>query len=849
MGRSDRQSGGVIALPGIQALILMRDQRREYTHRVGVHDMNRLRLVTITCCVLAAAACSKKAGEPPAASVAAPAAPAAPPPRPGAPATLTSTNLVAADVGGEVEELSGFYGPGYAGRRLIDGMPEPTWRAPADWWPGGMYNPIYWTKYPQDILLSFYERKAALIGGITLVIPGPPTVPVENDPSTAPHDVEIWTAMENLPERYARVATATLEARGGEQTIEFPATEARFVRLRLLSGATKRVVELNEVRVLESARAGYEPLFVREPGVQRWKGSPREAAQRGLNWLQQAAVDWGAQHDSCFGCHVQAQALMGQAVALAKDYRVSLAGTKALTELMRRRQTPEGTIGQNHYLTSAVFGAMGYANAAAARDTSSEREFFKVVDYVLNSQAKDGAIPQEYTDPPIIQGQFMMTGNALVAFDWAATHSGDPKYRQAAQRAITWIAANEPVTTQDLVFKIVAVNRYGNPEHKRAAWALVETLAGQQQQDGGWKEAPTEDGSNAFATGQVLYAFKQAGVSVRSEMFQHGVDYLLKTQVNVAAENNGSWKAVHTRGLRNQQASDFAPTMWAVIGLAGAYGAEPQGALQVVREGDRIAAHNLEIVLDVSGSMNAKLGDTTRWQTALATLEEVVAALPDDLNVGLRVYGHRYPSKSAQTCQDTELVVPIAPLDRQRIVDATATLKPRGETPLIRSVLKTVDDLKAAGGGSVILITDGEESCQGNAKSAAARIRSSGVKVALNIVGFTLTGKAVESQLAGLAGSTGGRYYSAQDGAQLSRAVRLAALTRLPYDILDRSGKLLASGQSSELARELPPGEYRVRIDALGQRLEQPLTIVPDQTTVLTLAVEGDQFVLRRPAT
>jgi len=288
--------------------------------------------------------------------------------------------------------------------------------------------------------------------------------------------------------------------------------------------------------------------------------------------------------------------------------------------------------------------------------------------------------------------------------------------------------------------------------------------------------------------------------------------------------------------------------MWAVIGLAGSYGTEPKGALQVVREGDRVAAHNLEIVLDVSGSMNAKLGGTTRWETALATLKEVVAALPDDLNVGMRVYGHRYSSKSAQTCQDTELVVPIAPLDRERILSTASALKPRGETPLIRSVLKTVDDLKAAGGGSVILITDGEESCKGNAKTAAAEIRKSSVKVALNIVGFTLTGKAVESELAGLAGSTGGRYYSAQDGAQLSRAVKFAALSRLPYDLFDGSGKLLASGQTSELSRELPPGEYRVRVEALGQRLEEPLIIVPDQTTTLTLGVEGDRFVLRKSA-
>jgi hypothetical protein len=807
-----------------------------------------------------AAACSRKedaaAAKPAPApateqTVPAAAAPTTPaePPAPLPPATLTDTNLVAADKGGEVEELTGFYGPGYAGRRLIDGLSDPTWRAPADWWAGGMYSEIYWTKYPQDIVFSFYERKPALVGGMTFVIPGPPTVPVENDPSTAPRDVEVWTAMENLPDRFTRVATAALEPKGGEQTIEFPATEARFVKLRLLSGATRRVVELGEVRILESTRDGYEPLFQREPGVERWKGSPREAAQRGLNWLQQAATDWGPVHDNgCFGCHVQAQALMGQAVALEKDYRVSLPATKALTALMRQQQTPEGTIGQNHYLTSAVFGAMGYASAAEVNDRSSDRETFKVVDYVLANQAKDGSIPEEYDDPPIVQGQFMMTGNALVAFDWAAAHSKDPKYRQAAQRAIGWIAANDPVTNQDYVFKIVAVNRFGNPEQKRAAWALVETLAAAQEADGGWKEATTEEGSNAFATGQVLYAFKQAGVSVQSEMFRRGVDYLLKTQVNEVADNNGSWKALHTFNLKNQHASDFAPTMWAVIGLASSYGSEPKGALQVVREGDKVAAHNLAIVLDVSGSMNTKLGETTRWQTALATLKEVVAALPDDLNVGLRVYGHRYSSKSAETCQDTELVVPIAPLDRQKIVDAASALKPRGETPLIRSVLKTVDDLKAAGGGSVILITDGEESCKGNAKSAAAQIKKSGVQVALNIVGFTLTGKAVESELAGLAGSTGGHYYSAQDGAQLSRAVKLAALTRLPYDVLDSSGKLLASGQSSELSRELPPGDYRLRIEALGQRLEEPLTIVPDQTTTLTLGVEGDRFVLKKPA-
>ena len=767
-----------------------------------------------------------------------PAATATPEP----PATLTDVNLVAAGMGGAIEELTGFYGPGLRGRRLIDGRLTPTWRAPDDWWPGGMYDSLYWTKYPQDIVFSFYERKPALIGGVKLVLPGAPTVQVE-DSSTAPAKVEVWTAMDQAPERFARVAASTIDARTTEQTVSFPATQARFVKLRLLSGATARVVEIAEVRILESSRSGYVPLFDREPRVKFWNRSPREAAQRGLDWLQQSAVDWAPQHDGCFGCHVQAQALMGQAVALKQDYRVSIPAMRTLTDVMRKKTTPEGRIGPAAEITSATFGAMGYAEADGMSGSTKDRELFKLVDFLVSSQKEDGSIPLDGNEePPIVQGEPMLMGNALVALKWAAAHSPDQKYGKAFERGLAWIVGSDAVTTQDRVFKIVALDHYGTPGDKRQAWSLVEELASEQQRDGGWKESAKVDSSNAFATGQVLYALKQAGISVRSDMFKRGVDYLLKTQtVSDTSSDNGSWQAVHTE---SQRKSILAPTMWAVIGLAGAYGAEPTGALQVVKQGDKAAGRNLEIVLDVSGSMNTALGDGTRWTTALTVLQEVVATLPDDVNVGLRVYGHRYPSKSAQTCQDTELLVPIGRLDRDRLVKATSALKPRGETPLVRSVLKTVDDLKKAGGGSVILITDGEESCMGSPQSAARQIKASGVNVTLNIVGFTLTGKQVERELGSFAASTGGQYYGAQDGQQLSRAVRLAALQHLPYDVVDKSGKVVAAGESSELSRELPPGQYRVRIEALGQKLEEPVTIVPDQTTVVTLAVEGDRFIV-----
>jgi hypothetical protein len=786
-----------------------------------------------------------------------------------APEAIADANVAAADMGGAVEELTSYFGPGFkpsfnytrdgrpgeepvgtfgsgfTGRRLIDGLLEPAWKWTQD---GERITGASWegqkVPYPQEATLSFFERQPAVIKGVTIVLPDPAT--------RAPKDIEIWTSMELADNRFTRAAAATIEARPGEQTVSFAPVEAKFVKVRIVSGP-ELDLEIAEVRVIEGTRPGYTPLFVRAPAVKFWKGSPREAAQRGLDWLQHAAPAWVARNP-CFGCHVQAQVLMGQAVALKHDYRVNMRAVRWLNENIRHSHSNGGWFHPSRTATS--FGAMGTAYAADLLGLKDDKGLFgdhpymkglglQTADNLIAEQGTDGSMPIDLPEPPIGQGQFMTTGNALVALKRAADQSDDPAYDRAIERALAWIASKEPQTTQDKVYKIISLMHYGAPDQKRTAWSVVEMLADEQLPDGGWKENTAADGSSAFSTGQVLYAFKQAGVSIHGPMFRRGVDFLLKHQSNDPKDmNNGTWPAMHTETKRP---SSYGPTMWAVIGLAGSYGAEDTGALKIVKqEGDKPSTRNLLIVLDVSGSMNIKLGDGTRWKTALDVLTKVVEELPEDLHVGLRVYGHRQPSKSPQTCTDTELVVPIAKLDRQRILTAASRLRPRGETPLIHSALQTMRDLKAVGGGSVVLITDGEESCGGDAKAAAEAIKASGLNLTLNIVGFTITGQATQAQLGTLAGSTGGRYYSAQDGAQLSRAVMLAALHRLPYDILDKSGRVLVSGQTSELSRELPPGTYRLRIDALGQVLEESITIAPNQTTSLALGVEGDRFVIRR---
>ncbi len=255
---------------------------------------------------------------------------------------------------------------------------------------------------------------------------------------------------------------------------------------------------------------------------------------------------------------------------------------------------------------------------------------------------------------------------------------------------------------------------------------------------------------------------------------------------------------------------------------------------------------NLEIILDASGSMKQRLGKKTRWETALEVLEQVLAKLPEDFQVGLRIYGHREPSRSPQTCTDSELVVPVAKLDRAGILAAANAVKPRGETPLVYSLLQTPGDLKEAGGGSVVLVTDGEESCKGDLAAAPRQLSGSGVDVRVDIVGFTLKGKEARGKLASLAKATGGRYYGAESGEALARAVLFAAIEKFPYRVRDAGGREVARGEAGGAAHELPPGEYRVTVLAGDQEATAQVRLGAGEDAALRLALEGDQVVIRR---
>ena len=259
------------------------------------------------------------------------------------------------------------------------------------------------------------------------------------------------------------------------------------------------------------------------------------------------------------------------------------------------------------------------------------------------------------------------------------------------------------------------------------------------------------------------------------------------------------------------------------------------------------ARKNLLVILDLSGSMNEALGKSTRIATARQVLHRVLANVPDDFNVGLRVYGDRYGSKAKETCTDSHLVQAVQKIDRPSLFKIIDGAKPRGETPLVYSVRQAIGDLKAAGGGSVVLITDGEESCGGDFTAAAAAIKQSGLDFHLDIVGFTLVGQQARKALGGLAAATGGAYYGAQDGAALSRALTAATITAFPFTVQDAGGHVVASGQAGDAGHDLDAGDYTVIVQAGDQTLTLPhVTVALGQTASVHVTRKGDSFVVSR---
>jgi len=248
------------------------------------------------------------------------------------------------------------------------------------------------------------------------------------------------------------------------------------------------------------------------------------------------------------------------------------------------------------------------------------------------------------------------------------------------------------------------------------------------------------------------------------------------------------------------------------------------------------------IVLDASKSMNDPAGNGgSRLDAAKNAFDELLQRLPAGAPVGLRVYGSKVAEASkAQACKDTELTVPVGPLDKDKLSSTVHALQGKGRTPIGASLLATPDDLGSAQGRrTVVLVSDGGDNCAPpDPCKAAAQVAKQGVDLSISVVGLQVNER-VRRQLQCIARAGGGSYVDVQDAgklgdelaAALARAFRAyepagTKVTGAP----DENGKAPALGPGL-FQDSLQPGDsrfYDVQVPA-GKRLLASVTAIPSR--------------------
>lgn len=276
------------------------------------------------------------------------------------------------------------------------------------------------------------------------------------------------------------------------------------------------------------------------------------------------------------------------------------------------------------------------------------------------------------------------------------------------------------------------------------------------------------------------------------------------------------------------------------------------------------ATKTVELVLDASGSMNAKLpGGETRIAAAKQAVAKLVGQLAPDTVLAFRAYGHQSP-REKHDCDDTALLVPFAAASGSGagVLRAAAGLKAQGYTPISRVIRLAAADLgkQAAGERVILLVSDGKETCDADPCATARALKAADASLVVHAIGFEVD-SAARGELACLAAATGGGYFDASGVDGLVKALGMASVQGMApvkfeanvpgnleiknaspqgHDILDAiTGAKVDAISSFQRQVRVPAGIYNV---TFGKGLWRGVEVRANGLTVLepaTLVIEN----------
>ncbi len=295
--------------------------------------------------------------------------------------------------------------------------------------------------------------------------------------------------------------------------------------------------------------------------------SPAEAVQTALALLERQSHNF-IRIGGCNSCH--AQDLPSAAAALARER--GLPAPKLIPQLPAHQQpnNAERLMDLNAVsLSSMIWELFDSGLNRVGRDFYTDA----TVRYIRLLQSPGGSWSvAESRRPPMNSGECQVTALSVFAIQHYGRVEDQADNAKAVARAAAWLQAAKPSKTQDRAFCLMGLAwAKASPASISAA---ARELAATQRADGGWNQLAAM-GSDAYATGQALFALHTAGkVPVTDPHYQKGIKYLLRTQ---AAD--GSWH-VKSRSIwlqpyfdsgfpyEHDQWISAAGTAWAAMALS-----------------------------------------------------------------------------------------------------------------------------------------------------------------------------------------------------------------------------------------------------------------------------------------
>ena len=297
------------------------------------------------------------------------------------------------------------------------------------------------------------------------------------------------------------------------------------------------------------------------------------AAARGFLLLQKSGYKFtNGRPEKCASCHHNTLTAMVAELAATKGI-ASIDSLKtdriqSMCRVIRFGANPnlQNTFVQANFI--APYMLLGLHASGYTADPYTDM----ACDFVMSQALPDGRWVTESGRPPLETGEIH-----LIAFSIRAIRLYAPPAKRAQVDAIVarsrrYLEKADPDGQQELVFQLLGLH-WSDGDPARVA-AVAKKLRSLQRPDGGWSQLPTL-GSDAYATGQALFALAETGMCAPDEpCYQQGLNYLLKTQ-----DESGGW-AVDTRAYPIQPFanSDFPPydenqfisaagSNWAVIAM------------------------------------------------------------------------------------------------------------------------------------------------------------------------------------------------------------------------------------------------------------------------------------------